>query len=177
MKFDPHSWNEVSTNEEIPHDIARLQLRLSRPAAVFVTAQGVETLAAFGTEIDVKAQALESFRVDTDDDNVRAFVHRPYRQPATPVGEVLTNMDRQPYESGAVLEVRQALRQATLDIAAQNRESRQILQQIRHERSPKPPKPPKGHDDDFVADPSDPAVETNPPKPSEVKEDEDGGSE
>lgn len=159
MKFDPQSWNEVKPNVEIAHEASRLRLLLSRPAAIFATAQGVEVLAGYGTEIDIKTEGLTSFLVDTDNEDLRAFVHRPYRQPASPVGEVLTNMDRQPHQSGAVLEVQQALRSASLQIAAQNKESRDILQAIRKERQTKPVKPPeKTHDEEFAADPSDPAI-------------------
>ncbi|VDC31836.1 hypothetical protein [Pseudogemmobacter humi] len=126
MKFDPFSWNEVKTNEKISIKKGWLRLRLSAPCPLYVEAEGCEALVGVETSFDVELSEAVSFCVAAPK-GVRAFLHVPPGTVFEPQGEVYTNIDRMPDESGNVLEVRRAMRQLEL-------ERRAMLRSIRAER-------------------------------------------
>jgi len=142
MKIDPTSWKEVPCNEENEATQGRLRLRVSRPAAFFVTVEGVETLAAYGTEIDLETQGEMTFRVEADK-QARAFMHAPYNPTHQPEGETFTNVDRQPMESGSVLAVKKAAREFALEQRRMMREIHQARDELRQVKATAAAKPEK----------------------------------
>lgn len=125
MKFDPYAWQEVPTNEEIPFGKGRLRLRLSGRAPLYISAQGVEALAGIEEAFEVELSEEVTFRVEASK-AVRAFMFVPEPTAFEPLGEVFTNVDRKPLESGAMAEVTRAMRLFEL-------ERRSALEEIRAE--------------------------------------------
>lgn len=125
MRFDPFAWQEVPTNEEIPFGKGRLRLRLSARAPLYISAQGVQALAGIEETFEVELSEEVTFRVEAPK-ALRAFMFVPEPTAFVPVGEVFTNADRKPMESGAMAEVTRAMRVFEL-------ERRTALQEIRAE--------------------------------------------
>ncbi|WP_296222913.1 hypothetical protein [uncultured Sphingomonas sp.] len=125
MKYDPFSWDEVKPNEEVKFSQGRLRLQLSAPAALFITCQGVEGVASFGAFHDVEVSEEVTFRVEGAK-GLRVFMRRSFGTSVEAEGEVYTNADRMPFESGVVAEVTRARRQLEL-------ERRAMLKEIRTE--------------------------------------------
>lgn len=125
MKYDPYAWDEVKPNEEIRFPKGRLRLQLSAPAPLYITAQGVEGLASYGSTHDVEVSEEVTYRIEGVK-SLRAFQRRSYGTSVEAEGEVYTNVDRMPYESGAVAEVTRARRQLEI-------ERRAMLKEIRAE--------------------------------------------
>ena len=115
MKMDifNRSERDANKNHEAPQGL--LQVWASQPGALFVTSEGYETLVGYGTEWRVKTTGQVEFRVETKG---RVFVLDPKPVNHEPTGEVFTNMDRQPMESGSVLEVTRQLRAMKLEAQA-----------------------------------------------------------
>lgn len=109
MRFDLFSWQEFRCNEEVPFGEGQLRLRLSAPAPVYFSAQGVEALAGFGAAFDIEVSEAVTVRVEAPE-GVRAFRWVPPVTAVEPEGEVFTNIDRMPDESGSVAEVLRARR-------------------------------------------------------------------
>lgn len=125
MKFDPYAWQEVPTNEEVQFSKGRLRLRLSARAALYVTAQGFQALVGIEEAFEVDLSEEVTFRVEAPKP-LRAFMFVPEPTAFEPVGEVFTNIDRMPMESGNMAEVTRAMRLFEL-------ERRNALKEIRQE--------------------------------------------
>lgn len=123
MKFNPLEWSLVHETFEASSGV--VQLRSSAPFGVTIEAEGVEAAAGYAAHhrlalpgparVTVTATA-PVFRKDQPS--------RVYR----PEGEVFTNIDRMPHESGTVAEVTKAMRLWKL-------EQRALMRQIREERA------------------------------------------
>lgn len=113
MRFNAYDWKEVKPNAKIKAPQGRLRLRASKPSAFFVTIEGVEALAGCGHEIDITAQGRVMFFVEAPE-GTRVFMEEPGVHKTKPSGEVFTNLDRKPMESGSVQAVRQAMRELQL---------------------------------------------------------------
>lgn len=128
MKFDVFSWDEVKPNVENQAEKGTLQLRASAQAALYVTAQGVETLAGFASEWSLEISEAVTYRLDAPK-GVRLFKYRPFMDTSvSPEGETFTNIDRMPHESGMMAEVTRARRMFEI-------EKRQMINEIRREAS------------------------------------------
>lgn len=129
MKFNPEEWQEVKANEKIGVSQGRLWLRLTQAAPVLVTSNaGVETLVAFDKEVDV--EVTDCAFAQFTDKAARGWVYVHPVNAYEPDGEVFTNADRMPYESGSVNEVTAALRMFKLEQRAILREARAELNEI-----------------------------------------------
>lgn len=126
MKFDPYCWLEVKPNEalEIPKGV--LRLRASAPVALYASAQGYEVLVGYGATFEVEFAEAVKIRVDAAK-GVRLFRYHPLSTTVHADGEVFTNIDRMPDESGSVAEVLRARRMFEF-------ERRNMLAEIRAER-------------------------------------------
>lgn len=123
MKFDPFAWKEVPDAQKIQVGKGRVRLHLSEPAALYVHSQGYEALAGYGSSFDLEfAEKVTLSTVAS-----RVFVFDPSVRSEKSKGQVFTNIDRMPDESGNVLEVRRAMRELELT-------RRSILREIRQER-------------------------------------------
>lgn len=105
------NWTEIDAQDDTPAS-GRLRLRLEAPATLWITPQGGEAYP------QGEAQAFDLFLPEnvtfTFSEAVRAFMYvRPSRA-RSPRGEVFTNLDRKPGESGSVQEVRRAAREFAL---------------------------------------------------------------
>lgn len=136
MKFDPTNWQEVKPNETYQAKTSRLFVMCSQQAALYVSAEGVEALAGVGASIDVNTAKPTTFKIDAPA-KARCFIYEPTRLGYEPQGEVFTNTDRQPMESGTMLEITKALRQFKLEIAQQKR---MLAEETRKLKRPKPDK-------------------------------------
>lgn len=138
MKFDVFKWQEVKPNEEHKAPQGRLHLMCSEVAKVYVSAQGVEVLAQVGHETDIQSKEALTYRVEAPE-GARVFVEVNRSVNNNTTGEVFTNMDRTPSESGTMLEVQRALRLFHLEQKTLRREidsERQSLQRLRKTREP-----------------------------------------
>lgn len=134
MKFDPFSWREVPNNEETPFGKGRLRLRLSGRAPLYVSAQGVEALVGIEENFEVEVSEDVTFRVDGPD-GLRAFLYDPEPTTTEPEGEVFTNADRMPMESGSLAEVTRALRVFEMERRTALREIRQETAKLKAARA------------------------------------------
>lgn len=114
MKFDPFSYDEVKTNVEIESRKGKLRLQLSAPSALYVSAQGYEALAGYGASFDLEITEAFSFRIEAAK-GVRAFRLNPAPASYVATGEVYTNADRMPHESGSMAEVLRARRMLEIE--------------------------------------------------------------
>ncbi|WP_323717585.1 hypothetical protein [Paracoccus aminovorans] len=137
MKFDVFSWNEVKPNVQTQKSKGRLRVLCSQPSPFYVSAQGVEVLAGYGTSFDFDVSEEVTWRVDAPK-GVRVFVYAPPLTVAEPEGEVFTNIDRMPHESGSVNEVLRASRQLELQRRSMLREMREEAARLRASMRPDP---------------------------------------
>lgn len=136
MKFDPFAWKEEYTNAEIEVPKGRMQLRISQEAAVYVTAQGVQTLLGYGATFD--ATFSEPVTVKVDAPKARVFRLVPATATHKHEGETYTNIDKMPHQSGATQEVLRARRIFELQQRELMREMREARRQLDAMRNPKP---------------------------------------
>lgn len=125
MKFDPLYWNEVANNGENQSPKGVLRVRCSQPSPLYVSSHGVEALAGHGTAFDLEVSEAVTWRLDGVE-GTRVFAYAPPSTSMQASGEVFTNIDRMPDESGQLMEVRKALREFEL-------QRRSALRQIREE--------------------------------------------
>lgn len=125
MKHNLFNWLEVKANEELEHAKGRVRLRCSKVAAIFVTAQGFETLAAVGTEADFEVSEAVTLRIELPEGG-RAFLRTEEDSARKPGAVVYTNIDRMPDESGSMAEVLRARRRLEI-------ERRRLMADIRAE--------------------------------------------
>ena len=147
MKFDPYEWQEIVIGQEIPGKPGGFRLVLSKPSAVYITAQGYEALLGFGTVFDVKIATEYTYRVEQSQ-VLRAFADTPPDAHYEPEGEVFTNADRLVMESGAVAEVTRALRLLKF-------EQRRAMEEIRAARRKTREEEPELQDDNDDDDEND----------------------
>lgn len=142
MKFDPFAWDEVKPNVQIERPKGKLQLRLSAPGAVYITAEGYEALAGFGASFDLDLAEAFTFRIDAVK-GTRAFMYSPAPSSFVAIGEVFTNPDRMPHESGSMAEVLRARRMLEIERRSMMAEMRsahsQMLSRIRENTPPENP--------------------------------------
>lgn len=122
-KFDLFRWTEIPSGSWLPVEGQALRLRLSEPAAVYVRSDGYEVLLGYGVEFENTIDGAFEVLVSGD---VRAFALDVPRAAVAVSGQVLTNVDRLPHESGAVLEVKRALRELQLERRAMRDEMRAL---------------------------------------------------
>lgn len=123
MKFNPLEWSPVHETFEAPSGVVHLQS--SAPFGVTIEAEGVEAAAGYAAQHRLALPGPARVTV-----TATAPVYRK-DQPSRvyrPEGEVFTNIDRMPQESGTVAEVTKAMRLWKL-------EQRALMRQIREERA------------------------------------------
>lgn len=125
MKFDIFSWQEVKPNEEIQARKGILRVRASAPVALYVQAEGYEVLAGVGLSHEVDLSEAVIWRAEGPE-GTRVFWQPPAVTSVACEGEVFTNIDRMPHESGMLAEVTRARRMLEI-------EKRQMLAEIRRE--------------------------------------------
>lgn len=114
MKFNPLDWSEVKTNAKVKIEGGYLWLQCSKESALFVEAEGVESLQGVGTSFRLDLPPETSIRLVSPDGTVayrRSAWSRVVREADA---ERFTNVDRLPYESGTMAEVTKALRKLQL---------------------------------------------------------------
>lgn len=127
MKFNPFNWLEFAPNETQKAPKGWLRVRLSQEAALYVSQGKREALAGVASSFDLDLSAASSYRLEPRA-KCRAFVYVPEPTSVVFEGEVYTNIDRMPQESGMLAEVTRGLRQ--LELAR-----RETMREIRGERS------------------------------------------
>lgn len=125
MKLDPFAWSEVNPNEKVQAGKGILRVRCSTSAPLYVEAEGYEVLAEVGTSFEIDLSEAVTWRVEAPN-GARIFWMPPSLTSHTPQGEVFTNIDRMPHESGQLAEVTRAMRMFEL-------ERRSVLKEIRSE--------------------------------------------
>lgn len=133
MKFDPFNWQEEQANAKIKVRKGRVRLHVSAPAPVYFEAEGVEALVGVGTAFDFTVSepgfvtvAAEGVRVFRLGDPLTAFEAE---------GEVFTNIDRQPMESGMLADVLRAKRMFEIERREVLRELREARDAVRREKA------------------------------------------
>lgn len=140
MKFSPENWKEVKPNEKIILSQGRLWLRLTQESPVLITSlSGVETLVGFDKEIDVEVTDVDH-AIFTNDQARGWLFERPVEYFESD-GEVFTNADRLPMESGTVNEITSALRLFKLEQMAVLRDAHAELAEIKREAAAHRPAP------------------------------------
>jgi len=133
-KLDVFAWYEVTPGTEVAGIARNLELRCSAPSALFVSSQGYEVLAGYGTDFDLAIADEYTFRLEGGK-GVRCFVKGNVFAQYQSRGQVFTNCDRLPHQSGAVLEVRRALREQQFRHQQFMREARQAAEGLRRMRA------------------------------------------
>lgn len=130
MKQQILNWSEVELEHECKD---RLQLRLSKPSAVYVEVEGAEVLLGYGTDFDAEIKGPFTVKVEKVKD-LRVFAFCGHKQSRKSSGEVFTNLDRQPLESGNLAEVTKAQRLFRLEQKQVRMELAQEMAALRAER-------------------------------------------
>lgn len=125
MKFDLFAWSEVAPNEKVQAGKGVLRVRCSAPAPLYVEAEGYEVLAEVGTAFEIDLSEAVTWRVEAPK-GARTFWMPPALTSHRHEGEVYTNIDRMPHESGQLAEVTRAMRVFEI-------EQRSVLKKIRSE--------------------------------------------
>lgn len=137
MKTIDFTYTEAKTNEKTPFK-GQLLLRASAPVALFLFDGKRETLAGYGTEFDVSSPQATAFLIDAGE-GVRAFRHRRETPARKGSGKPYTNEDRRLNESGALLEVRQGLREIALARKGLQQEAETALRELRRAKASRTP--------------------------------------
>lgn len=124
MKFDVFKWQEIDVSSVYEIQSGKVHVMCSKPSAVFGTVEGYEVLLGVGTEIRLDIAALSVEIKIQAPAGTRAFVNSPTVAVLVDDGEVFTNIDRQPMESGTMLEIRKAMRQFQMEQMNLRRELR-----------------------------------------------------
>lgn len=129
-KLDVFAWSEFEPGVQVPGSARNLEVRCSAPSALYVSCQGYEALAGVGTDFDVGISEPFSFRLEGPQ-GVRCFYKGDFTAAYQAEGQVHTNCDRLPHQSGAVMEVRRALREQQFRHQQFMREARAAAAEIR----------------------------------------------
>lgn len=132
MKFDPFNWQEEKANAKIKVGKGRVRLHVSAPAPVYFEAEGVEALVGVGTAFDFTVS--EPGFVTVAAEGVRVFRLGEPMTAFEAEGEVFTNIDRQPMESGMLADVLRAKRAFELERRAFMRELRDARDAMKLEK-------------------------------------------
>lgn len=125
MKYDPDKWQEVPHGKKIVVPAGQVQLRLSRPCAVYSETEGVETLVGYDAAFDLKTGAEMTIYADPLDPQVRMFAWWPTTLVLEDLtSPVFTNIDRQADDSPHLDFVKGGLR--ALEFA-----KREMLREVR----------------------------------------------
>lgn len=112
MKFDPLNWGPIQEGKDYAAKNGRVLLRASQKIAVYIAVEGVEALAGVGFEVDAAVSPGATFRCEAVADTPSAiFAYDRAAANFTPQGEVFSNADRKPMESGMLAEVTKAMRE------------------------------------------------------------------
>ena len=135
MKLDFTKIHEVDKPyAQNPTPKGGLRLQCSDPfASIFVTGFGVEVLAGVGQcELTFSEDAQATFRV-VSEKGCRAFLTLPQAVSYDDPGEVFTNVDRKPHESGTIAEITRKLREFSLIASQEKRQLRDERRKLRRE--------------------------------------------
>lgn len=116
MRFDPFSWLEVKPNEWHDTVSGQIEVRCSPEQAIFVRCMSedgeiCEALVGYGSR---KVEIARPFSFVVSGKG-RAFLRRRRDLVFEASGEVYTNLDRQPLESGSMLELQMMMRRFRLE--------------------------------------------------------------
>lgn len=134
MKFNPCDWKEVKPHEKAVSQKGMLRVRCSIAAPLYIESFGAQALAGVATAFDLDLSEEVIWHFDAPK-GARVFVFSPERAVRKVEGEVFTNIDRMPDESGSVAEVTRALRQFELERRAGLRELRAEREALAAERA------------------------------------------
>lgn len=133
MKFNPLEWSEVKQNAQVQIPSGLLQLRSSAPFALAIESEGVEV--PYGEAHEFRLVLKNDARITVKGKAPVVKKDRP-RRDFKSEGEVFTNLDRMPYESGSVDAVTRAARMFKLEQRAMMRELREERALIEAARKP-----------------------------------------
>jgi len=109
MKHDITEWAEVFTDTQIEMDTGHFHMLATHDCNVFAMNYGADILIGSGKEVRRQMSGPQIYVIEGPSD-ARIFMHMPDEKALHCVGEVFTNIDRQPMESGNLYEVRKAHR-------------------------------------------------------------------
>lgn len=129
MRFDINDWAEIATGETLPVEGGFVRVIASAPVNVYASNGVSEVLIGFGQEVRRELSNATEYRVEGPK-GVRVFCFWPYMSSIRAEGEVLTNLERMPMESGNLYEVKKATRKAQLEISGMLKQMREMQRQI-----------------------------------------------
>lgn len=157
--FDPFKWHKAKPNEKLFMRQGSVHGFCSDPNAVWLvetanpeTGELRDAIAAVGPECHAKTAGACTLTVIAVK-GALLYVEHPLREGIKPSGQKYTNTDRKPQESGAVLEVRKALREFEY---AKRQGLRELRAATRAASQPKPAK------DEGTAEPAKPETKAEP---------------
>ena len=110
--FNPTEWVPIATGSPFELEQEALHLRSENPMVVFVEYRGVQAIAATGLDCNVRVPRDAIVTIKAKGMVFLETRHVPVYQPQ---GEVFTNVDRLPHESGSLDAVRSELRRFKLE--------------------------------------------------------------
>lgn len=126
-----NNWSVAKNGEKTETAHGLVWLRGPQGSKATIHAEGQVIHRVFPASGQIRTKVIGSAFVVLSEDGE---VFRPFRTVCVKQPEVFTNMDRQPQESGSVLEVTKALRMLELRQMAIRRENREYADTIRRER-------------------------------------------
>jgi len=135
QSYNPTDWIEIDLGDSQPAPQGKLKIiTTDRDAAISIAAHNGEyVLAALGS-CDFTIPNDCRF-VITGKKGCKAFLYYPAPATVDQDETVFTNMDRQPHESGTMMEVRRALREQEIRNMGQMREMRKTMHDLRAAKS------------------------------------------
>lgn len=133
-KFDPTDWLKADLNEPFRSPDGELRLKATSPVNVFVGRGSRKVLAYSGQDCQLWLPNNTSVLVKGAK-STEVYLYSPAIPLVKQDPEVWTNIDRQPFESGTLLAVRQALREQEVRQAS---DMRALRSELRTKRLPAP---------------------------------------
>lgn len=121
MKFNVEQWEGFSTKNPFLVMRGLLHIRTTDPGAKLFASNAEGETVLVGMGCDIKLRTRDTMLCSLETKEKEAYRYAPKPKAKDPEGEVYTNADRQPLESGTLLEVRKAARQAQLEMLVQRR--------------------------------------------------------
>ena len=112
----------------------------SQQATVYVECEGVEAIAGIAQETRIQI-AQDFYYTVKAPKGADVYVYAPADNWHKPTGEVFTNIDRKPTESGTMLEVTKALRLFNIERQQERREHQRRMAEYRKVSKPKEAEP------------------------------------
>lgn len=134
MKFDVFKWTVVAVDTWLPAASGVVRVNCTDAVQCWLQHDGFAVLAGVGHSFDLEVSPQVEFCLRSILPDTECFSWSPTPTYFDAPGEVFTNLDRKPSESGTLLEVKRALRLHGLEQLALRKEMKRERDELARER-------------------------------------------